>query len=49
VLPDFLDEVILRGISLGEQQIDVALRRAGREVAVHVLARSGDIRITMTS
>lgn len=49
VLPDFLDEVVLRGISLGKRQIDVALRRAGQEVAVNVLSRSGDIRIAMTS
>jgi glycogen debranching enzyme len=49
VLPDFLDEIILRGISLGERHIDVALRRVGQEVAVHVPSRNGDIRITMTS
>jgi glycogen debranching enzyme len=48
-LPDFLDEVILRGISLGERQIDVAVRRTGQEVAINVLSRSGDIRIMITS
>lgn len=49
VLPPFLDEVILRGLSLGGYKIDVALRRAGKEVAVNVLSRSGDIRVTTTS
>ena len=44
-LPDFLDEVTLRGLSLGGREIDVALHRTGQEVAVNVLSRSGDIRI----
>jgi glycogen debranching enzyme len=49
VLPGFLDEVILRGLSLGDASIDVVLRRAGDEVAAHVLSRSGDIKVTTTS
>jgi glycogen debranching enzyme len=49
VLPAFLNEVILRGLSVGGGRIDVALRRAGSEVAAHVLAREGDIRVVTTS
>ena len=49
VLPTFLDEVVLRGLSVGDARIDVALRRAGTGVAVHVLAREGDIRVMTTS
>jgi glycogen debranching enzyme len=49
VLPDFLDAVTLRGLSLGDGRIDVAVRRAGPEVAVNVVARDGDIKLTVTA
>jgi glycogen debranching enzyme len=45
VLPDFLDEVVLRRLAIGEGSLDVALRRARHEVVVTVLARSGDVRV----
>jgi glycogen debranching enzyme len=44
-LPDFLNEVVLRNLSLGSASVDVALRRAGSEVVVNVLAREGDVRV----
>jgi glycogen debranching enzyme len=49
VLPAFLDQVVLRGLSLGAARVDVALQRAGDEVAVHVVRREGDIRVLTTS
>ncbi|HST76413.1 MAG TPA: amylo-alpha-1,6-glucosidase [Acetobacteraceae bacterium] len=49
ILPRFLEEVVLRGLSIGTNRIDVALRGRGRDVAMTVLARSGEIRATMTS
>jgi glycogen debranching enzyme len=49
VLPEFLDEVILRGLCIGTNRIDVALRGRGKEVAMSVLARRGEIRAMMTS
>jgi glycogen debranching enzyme len=49
VLPQFLDEVILRGLAIGESRIDVALRRVGSEVAAHVIKREGHIRVLTTS
>jgi len=49
VLPAFLDEVILRGLSLGNARVDVAVQRAGSEVAVHVVKRKGDVRVLTTS
>jgi glycogen debranching enzyme len=49
VLPSFLDEVIIRGLSLAGSSADVVLRRVGNEVAVNVVARSGDIRVVTTS
>jgi glycogen debranching enzyme len=49
VLPAFLNEVILRGLSIGAATVDVAVQRAGQEVAVHVVRRKGDIRVLTTS
>jgi glycogen debranching enzyme len=40
-LPDFLNEVELRNLRLGESALDVLLRRRGSGVAVTVLSRSG--------
>lgn len=47
-LPNFLDSVILRGISLPEGKLDVLLRKLDTEVVVQVLERQGDIRVTTT-
>ena len=48
-LPDFLDEVALRGVTVGAGKLDVALRRDGEGVVVKVLSRSGDVQVTSTS
>ncbi|HVJ42916.1 MAG TPA: amylo-alpha-1,6-glucosidase [Dongiaceae bacterium] len=48
-LPGFLDEVVLRRISIGEGWVDVALKRVDAEVVVNVLAREGDIRVVTTN
>lgn len=45
ILPDFLDEVTLRGVALPQGRVDVALKRAGAEVMVHLLARQGKMRV----
>jgi glycogen debranching enzyme len=44
-LPAFLDEVVLRRVAIGGGVLDIALRRAGSEVAVNVLNRQGDVRV----
>lgn len=49
VLPDFLDEIVLRHLRIPGGAMDIALRRAGNEVAVHVLNREGGIRVVTTS
>lgn len=49
VLPAFLDEVVLKRLAVAEGSVDVVLRRAGGEVAVNVLERRGDVRVTVTS
>ena len=43
VLPAFLDEVLLRGLTLPQGRADVAIRRNGGELAVSVLSRTGDV------
>lgn len=48
-LPEFLQEVTLRGLSIGDARVDVQLRRTGTDVAVNVLARTGEIWATTIS
>jgi glycogen debranching enzyme len=49
MLPQFLESVRLRQLSLGDASIDVALTRVGPEVAMHVIERRGDIRAALLS
>ncbi|MBV8578101.1 MAG: amylo-alpha-1,6-glucosidase, partial [Acetobacteraceae bacterium] len=49
MLPSFVGEVFLRNLPIGQARIDVVLRGSGDGVAMQVLARTGDIRATMTS
>ncbi|MBB3593940.1 glycogen debranching enzyme [Rhizobium sp. BK529] len=44
-LPSFLDEVLLRDLSIGNGSADVAVRRSGRHVMVDVVERRGDVRV----
>ncbi|MCT7378414.1 amylo-alpha-1,6-glucosidase [Chelativorans salis] len=48
MLPEFLEEVTLRGLALPGGSLDVALTRAGSEVVVQVLDRQGEARVTTT-
>ncbi|ETR76371.1 amylo-alpha-1,6-glucosidase [Afipia sp. P52-10] len=41
VMPDFLDEIVIRNLSLGSSRLDVRLHRYGLDVAATVLARRG--------
>ena len=45
LLPDFLNEITLRGLKIGDKSVDVALTRGGTGVVVETLARKGDIRV----
>ena len=44
-LPEFLDEVRIRGLTLGDSRVDVLLRRHNNDVTVNVLARTGSARV----
>ncbi|HVX99851.1 MAG TPA: amylo-alpha-1,6-glucosidase [Pseudorhodoplanes sp.] len=45
ILPKFLDELVVRRLSLGDDSVDLALRRFGSEVVVTVLSRRGDVSV----
>jgi glycogen debranching enzyme len=47
-LPEFLDEVVLRQLRVGDSQFDLMLRRYGADVSVNVLDRRGDGRVAIT-
>jgi glycogen debranching enzyme len=48
VLPNFLHEVILRGVRLGSSRADIRLHRHGAEdVAMNVLERAGSARVVL--
>jgi glycogen debranching enzyme len=45
VLPEFLDQVSLHQLSIGECSMDLVLRREQSDVLVHVFDRRGDCRV----
>ncbi len=49
VLPEFLDEVVLRNLSLADGSVDVAVQRAGDGIVVKVLSRKGTVQILTAS
>jgi glycogen debranching enzyme len=49
VLPDFVDGIILRKLAVGGCELDLAVRRAGTEVAANVLGRTGHAMCTIMS
>ncbi len=49
VLPDFMNEIALRRLTLKGSVVDVALRRTGANVALDVTARTGTIRVVHTA
>lgn len=48
VLPDFVDQLVLKGLSLGPSSVDLLLKRHGRDAALTVLERHGDLTISAT-
>jgi glycogen debranching enzyme len=47
VLPEFLDEVVLRNLQLGQSSVDLRLRRHMDEVSVDVPRRQGKIQVSV--
>jgi len=48
-LPSFLDDVVLRGLTIAGGAVDVSLKRSGADVLVQVLRRSGDCEVVTTA
>jgi glycogen debranching enzyme len=46
-LPDFLDDVTIRDVKLGNGSVDFVVRRHGAEVSLQILRCSGDIRVSV--
>ena len=44
-MPSFLDELVIRGLRLGDASADVRVRRDGDDITVSVIRREGDVRI----
>ncbi len=42
-LPDFLEHITLRRLTMGDAHISVRLRRIGTDIALHVIESQGDI------
>jgi glycogen debranching enzyme len=47
VLPEFVDEIILRNLRLGDTTVDVRIHRYGRDVTANVLSRAGTAKIAI--
>lgn len=47
-LPYFLDEMVIRSLSLGHSRMDVAIRRHGPDVTITVLNKEGDGQVIVT-
>jgi hypothetical protein len=45
VMPDFLGEVIIRNMRLGQSRADLRLHKFGQDVTANVLGRSGTAKI----
>jgi glycogen debranching enzyme len=46
--PEFLDQVVIRGLRVGDSRFDIVLRRHGTDVSVNVLERFGKGRVAIT-
>src|SRR3954470_20674806 len=47
VMPNFLNEVVIRNLRLGGSRVDVRLHRYGQDVTANVLSREGTLRLAI--
>ena len=47
-LPDFLDDLMLRGVTVAGSRLDLRLARFGDDVTTAVVRRDGDVVVTIT-
>jgi glycogen debranching enzyme len=48
ILPDFLDDVVLRGLRLNSSNLSLKIHRHGNDVTVSVLERSGNAGLVLS-
>jgi glycogen debranching enzyme len=48
LLPDFLNDVTLQRLSLGDAAVDVALHRRGKDLSIEVLGRRGRLGVDLS-
>jgi glycogen debranching enzyme len=48
IMPDFIDELVVRNLRLGESKADVRFHRYGSDVTVNVMSREGSARIQVS-
>ena len=46
-LPSFLDDVVIRSLSVGDGNVDLLLRRYESDVSVNVVRREGQAEVTV--
>ena len=47
-LPDWLGEINVRGLRVGNGQVDLDIRRHERDVEINVVNRRGDVKVIVT-
>jgi len=45
LLPPFIDDILIKNLTVADGAIDLLLQRHGRDVVVDVLSRAGDVRV----
>lgn len=48
VLPDFVDQVTIRGLRVGTERLGIVLRRFGHDASINVIERSGSPLVSIT-
>lgn len=47
-LPDFIEEVVLRNLTLGKSSIDLAIRQHETDISLRILRNDGNMRVSVT-
>jgi glycogen debranching enzyme len=48
VMPEFLNEIVIRNVRLGTSQVDIRIHRYGDDVTANVLARHGTVKVVIS-
>ncbi|MFQ5663430.1 MAG: hypothetical protein ACE5HL_06340 [Terriglobia bacterium] len=48
LLPEFLQEVQIKNLKVGQASVDVALKRPAQDVGINLMRKEGDVEIVVT-